>query len=110
MYNLDSSLNSDTYLQTNMQEFSVSESTTSTQAPNLSCSFSGSTSITYSLSSYSGSNFPSFVSIDLSTGVLSIVAPSVTSSTDYIFYIDSTVSGLSSNARIIYPYYPVGGI
>ena len=96
MYNSGSSLNSDAYLQTNMQEFSVSESTTSSQAPNLSCSFSGSTSITYSLSSYNGSNSPSFMSIDSSTGVLSIVAPSVSSSNDYSFYIDSTVSGLSS--------------
>ena len=100
-YNLVSSITSDAYLQTDTQTFSVSESTTSTQTPNLPCSFSGSTSITYSLSSYNGALVPSFVSIDSSTGVLSIVAPSVSSSTTYSFYIDSTISGISGTVQKI---------
>ena len=95
-YNLVSSTTSDAYLQTEAQTLSVSESTTTTHTPNLSCSFSGSTSIVYSLSSYSGAIIPSFVSIDSATGVLTIAAPSVSSSTTYSFYIDSTVSGVLS--------------
>ena len=101
MYNLVSSANSDAYLQIETQTFSVTESTTSTQTPNLSCSFSGSTSITFSLSSYNGAIIPSFVSINSTTGVLTIAAPSVSSSTTYSFFIDSTVSGISGPAQKI---------
>ena len=96
MYNVVSSVTSDVYLQIVTQAFSVSESTISTQTPNLPCSFSGSTPIVYSLSSYGGEVIPLFVSIDSTTGVLSIEAPSVSNSVDYSFYIVSTVSGLSS--------------
>ena len=95
-YHLISSTTSDAYIQTDTQTFSVSESTTSTQVPNLSCSLSGATSIVYSLSSYNGAIVPSFVSIDSTTGVLTIAAPSVSSSTTYSFYIISTISGVSS--------------
>ena len=101
MYNLVSSTNSDAYFQIATQAFSVTESTTSTQTPSLSCSFSGSTSIVYSLSSYNGAIIPSFVSINSTTGVLSIAAPSVSSSTTYNFYITSTISGMSSPVQKI---------
>ena len=74
IYSLISYSTSDTYLQIATQTLSVSESTTSTQTPNLSCSFSGSTSIIYSLSGYNGGIIPSFVSIDSATGVLTIAA------------------------------------
>ena len=96
LYSLISSTPSDAYIQISSQALSVSESTTITQIPNLSCSFSGSTSITYSLSSYNGAIIPSFVSIDSATGVLTIAAPSVSSSTNYSFYITSTISGMSN--------------
>ena len=101
MYNLISSIPSDAYLQPYTQALSVSELTISTETPNLSCSFSGSTSITYSLSSYKGAIVPSFVSIDSATGVLTIAAPSVSSSTSYSFIIDSTVSGTSGPVQKI---------
>ena len=101
MYNLISSTTSDTNIQIDVQAFSVSESTTSMQTPNLPCSFSGSTSITYSLSSYNGAIIPSFVSINSATGVLTIAAPSVSSSTNYSFYITSTISGMSSPVQKI---------
>ena len=101
MYNLVSSTTFDAYFQIITQAFSVSESTTSTQAPNLSCSYSGSTSIVFSLSSYNGAIVPSFVSINSATGVLTIVAPSVSSSTTYSFYITSTISGVSSPVQKI---------
>ena len=100
-YNLISSANSDAYFQIVTQAFSVSELTTSTQTPNLSCSFSGSTSITYSMSSYNGAIIPSFVSIDPTTGVLTIAAPSVSSSTIYSFYITSIISGVSGSVQKI---------
>ena len=61
--------------------------------------FSGSTSIEYSLSSYSGANFPSFVSIDSVTGILSIIAPSVSSTTTYSFYIISKISGIAETVK-----------
>ena len=100
-YSLVSSTNSDSYQQITTQSYSVSESTTSTQTPNLSCSFSGSTLIIYSLSSYNGAIIPSFVSIDSTTGVLTIAAPSVSISTTYSFYIDSTISGISGPVQKI---------
>ena len=101
LYNLISSITSDTYLQIYTQAFSVTESTTITQTPNLSCSFLGSTSITFSLSSYNGAIIPSFVSINSVTGVLTIAAPSVSSSSTYSFNIDSTVSGMSGPVQKI---------
>ena len=100
-YNFVTSTISDVYLQINAQAFSVSESTTSTQAPDLSCSSSGSTSIVFSLNSYNSAIVPSFVSINSTTGVLSISAPSVSSSTNYSFYITSTISGISSPVQKI---------
>ena len=100
-YSLISSTTSDAYIQIATQILSVPESSTSTQTPNLSCSFSGSTSITYSLSSYNGAIIPSFVTINSTTGVLTIAAPSISSSTPYNFYIDSTVSGISGPVRKI---------
>ena len=94
-YTQGSTSTSDYFIQTEVESFSVSELTTSTKTPILSCSFSGSTSIVYSLSSYNGGTIPSFVSIDSATGILSISAPSVLSSTIYSFYVDSTISGIS---------------
>ena len=95
MYSKEALITFDSYLQTETLTFSVSESTISIQNPNLPCSFLGSTSIVYRLISYDGANIPSFVSIDSATGVLSISAPKVSSSTNYSFYIVSTVSGVS---------------
>ena len=95
------STSSDVYFYTKAQSFSFSEATNNTWIPNLSCSFSGTTSIFYSLSNYNGSNIPFFVSINSATGVLSINAPNVSSSTDYVFMIVSTISGMSSQVNDI---------
>ena len=72
----------------------------------ISCSSKGSTSISFSLSGYNGTSPPSFVFVDSSTGVLNIIAPSVTASTQYSFYVDSSISG-SSNAiqKIVKSYH-----
>ena len=101
MYNQTSSITYDAYLQTEMQTLSVSESTTSMQIPNLSCSFSGSTNISFNLSSYNGADIPSFVLINSTTGVLNITAPSVSNSTSFSFIIISTVSGVFEPAQKI---------
>ena len=101
LYNLISSVTSDAYIQIATQSLFVSESTTNKQIPNLSCSISGSASIVYSLSNYNSAIIPSFVSINSTTGVLTIAAPSVSSSTSYSFYIDSTVSGMSGPVQKI---------
>ena len=94
-YNQISSSSSDAIIQTTTQYFTVSESTSSTQSPNLTCSLSGSTLITYSLSSYNSTVIPSFVSINSTTGILTIEAPIVSNSTFNSFCIDSTISGVS---------------
>ena len=101
LYNFVSLTISDVYLQINTQSFSVTESTTITQVPDLSCTSSGSISIVYSLDSYNSAIVPSFVSINSTTGVLSISAPSVSSSTNYSFYITSTISVISNPVQKI---------
>ena len=100
-YNSLSNITSDAYFQINTQTYSVCESTTSTQTPNLPCSFSGNTLIAYSLSSYNGSNVPSFVSINSTTGILTITAPCVSSSADYTFTILSAVSGATGPTQTV---------
>ena len=62
----------------------------------LTCSTTGTTAITYSLSVYLSNAIPSWVSLNPSTGLLSITAPNVTADTTYPFYVDSTYSGAVS--------------
>ena len=52
----------------------------------------GSTTITYSLNAYGSYPLPSWVSIDLNTGILTITAPNVGFNTDFYFYIASSFS------------------
>ena len=71
-------------------------------AVDLTCSSSGSTSISYSLSDYYGNSLPSWISFDSTNGVLKITIPSYTSTT-YLFSIDSTVSGVSTSIpKLVY--------
>ena len=97
-----SSSTSEVYFQTNTQVLSVTEQNSVNLAIDISCSSTGSTSISFSLSGYNGTNPPSFVFVDSSTGVLNIIAPSVTASTQYSFYVDSSISGSSNvNQKIV---------
>ena len=64
--------------------------------PDLPCSISGSTSISFSTANYMASIVPSWVAIDSVSGILSINAPDVSLDTEYDFYINSAVSGVSS--------------
>ena len=77
---------------TNDQSVNVVRSTTSNTTPDLPWSSSGSTSISFSISNYI-KTAPSWVSINPSTGELTIITPQVISSTEY-FYISSTISGI----------------
>ena len=61
--------------------------------PNLPCSSSGSSSLDYTLSQYNQEAIPSWITLDISTGLLNISAPSVTADTNYRFYISTYTSG-----------------
>ena len=88
---------SDVYYQILTESFSVVEGNSASFNPSLSCSFHGTTSISFSLSSYGSSAIPSWVSINSNTGVLTITAsPSVSLNTEFVFYVTSTVSGVAS--------------
>ena len=90
---------SDMFYQIVAQSLSVVESNTVSITADLSCSFSGSTSISYSTSSYKLSPVPSWVSIDSTTGIMKISAPSVSADTTFSFYVISMVSGVTSSVR-----------
>ena len=64
--------------------------------PDLPCSISGCTSISFSTANYMTSTVPSWVAIDSGSGVLSINASEVSLDTKFDFYINSAVSGASS--------------
>ena len=100
-YVLDHSYSMNADSQANPQSLSITEDNISTIVPSLPCSFIGTISIVYSLSSFNGANAPSFVSIDSATGVLSVAAPSVSSSTSYSFSIVSTISGVTDPVQNI---------
>ena len=85
----------DYYLKTKAETYSLLESTSSTEMPDLSCSFSGSTSITFSIADYN-TQAPSWVTINSSSGQLSISSPSVSADTTFSFYINSAVASVSA--------------
>ena len=89
----------DIYNQINSQDYILIEGISITKTPDLTCSYSGSTSIAYSIANYL-TQAPSWVSIDSTSGQLSILAPSVTADTVYSFYINSVVSGTTTQKLI----------
>ena len=90
----------DYYFQTINQNYSLLESTSKSITPNITCTFSGLTSITYSIINYINPA-PSWITINPTSGQLSIASPSVASDTTYSFYIKSSVSGVTSPVQII---------
>ena len=99
-YSIISSYTSDVNYQTNDQSYSVVENTIVTKTPELPCSLSGSTSITFGIGNYIGTA-PSWVSINSTTGSITITAPEVSSDTEYYFYINSVISSSSGSAQKI---------
>ena len=94
-YSLVSSTKSDVYYQLADQSISVIESSTSSLTPDLPCSFSGSTTITYTTADFGSTTVPPWVSIDSNTGVLSITSSAVNADTEHSFYINSAITGSS---------------
>ena len=84
------------YYQINDQSLSVIENNNLIITPDLSCSPSGSTSIVYSISDYNGATAPSWITINSNSGELTIKAPDLNTDTEYDFYINSSISGISS--------------
>ena len=87
---------SDVYFQVQSQSYlAIVENTYIEYSPDLPCSSSGSTSITFSLAGYNGGSVPIWLAIDASSGTLKVTAPSVTTATDYTVYINSQLSGVT---------------
>ena len=89
----------DVYYQISQQTFTLSPNTNSQLTLDITWSFSGSTSISFSLSDYGGVTRPSWVSVDSTSGSLTVATPNLLRSTSYSFYLTSTVSGVSSNIQ-----------
>ena len=81
--------------QINEQSLSVVENNILKIIPDLTCSLSGSTTILYSINNYMSSIAPSWISINSDTGELTITPPTVNSNTEYYFYVNSEISGIS---------------
>ena len=64
------------------------------KTPSLTCSTTS--TITFSLASYNGGQIPSWVSCNSVSGVLTMNTPNVSSSTNYMFYINADVPGTLS--------------
>ena len=62
--------------------------------PDLTCSSSGSTSISYSYNSYSDFNIFSWISINSTSGLLKISTLAVTYTLSYAFYASLSISGV----------------
>ena len=89
------SYSSDVYFQISDLSMNVVENNSQQITIDLPCSSTGTTSISYSITVYNGGNIPSWVSIDSSTGALTLVTPDVSSDTIYSFYASSSISGVS---------------
>ena len=84
---------------TNSQSLSVVEKTNIQVLPDLSCSLSSSTSIVFSLGSYNNVNTPSWIAIDANTGFLTINSPEVDQDTNYSFYENAVITGVSQQLQ-----------
>ena len=96
IYFSGTSYTSSVCFQTQDQSISALEKNTVTIMPDLTCTSSGSTSISFSIANYLPSTAPSWVLINSSTGALAISPPEVSVDTEYKFYVDSTISGVTS--------------
>ena len=92
---------SDICYQTNDKAYFITEKNTLQIFPEVPCSTSGSTIISYSINYFSGLAMPpSWISIDPTTGVLNISTPAVSTLTQYYFYINSNVALATSTVTI----------
>ena len=98
-YNQVSFQSSDVYYQTSTQNISAIENTFNQTTPDLPCSASGSTSISYGIEKYNGVEVPSWIKINSTTGVLNITAEEVSEDKEFDFYISSNINGVSNSIQ-----------
>ena len=91
-----SNYTSDVYFLTQDQSISVLKNTYVQITPDLPCSSSGLTSISYSLVEYNGNLIPNWASIDSTSGMLTLNTPDVSSDTEYNLSVSSSISGTST--------------
>ena len=84
---------------TNAQSLSVTEKTSTHFLPKLSCSLSSSTSIVFTLGSFNNVDVPTWVSIDASTGFLTITSPEIEQDIKYSFYVNSVITGITQQIQ-----------
>ena len=101
VYVPDVSVISDVYFQTNSQSYSVVETYSQTVTPDLTWSSTGSTTILYSIGDYAGTTAPTWVSVNSTTGSISILAPIVDSDSIFRFYINSNIGSSGIVQKVI---------
>ena len=89
----------DAYYQFSSQTFAVKHNSAFLKIPELTCSVSGATPITYSLSPYGGGTVPTWASIDSNTGFLQGTIPELVGNQTFQFYIESASTKFSSNSQ-----------
>ena len=93
-YNPDSSY--ENYFTNSDQLISVSENSVLAMTPDLPWTITGSSSIAFSLSNYNSIPYPTWVSVDPVSGLLTISSPNVTADTVNSFYISSAFTSGST--------------
>ena len=84
---------------TSTQTYTFTNGTTSQVIPDLPCSFAGTTSISYSIADYNGVAHPSWVTINSSTGQLTIIAPGTITLSSNSFYVSSAITGVTNSVN-----------
>ena len=95
-YNIILNYKSDVYYQLQDQSIFLIESNKYQQTLNLSWSSSGSTDVSFSIVGDFGSRVLDWVSVNSTSGVLTLVTPNVDSDTNYYFSISSSITGISN--------------
>ena len=84
---------------TDAQSVSVIEKTSTQVLLDLSCSLSSSTSIVFSLGSFNSEVVPSWVAVDVNTGMLTITSPEIEKDANYSFYVNAMITGVSKQIQ-----------
>lgn len=95
-YIAGSSYTSDVYYLTSTQTYSIDQNLNTQVSPSVPCSLAGTTAITYTIANYNGVAAPTWVTINSSTGQLTVNPPVVASNTDFSFYINSAITGVTN--------------
>ena len=93
LYSSDPIIKSDVYFLTNDQLISIIPGNNYQISIDLTCSSSGSISISYQLANYNTDSIPAWVTLDSNNGTLYIAAPDSPDSNSYKIYVNSLISG-----------------